>query len=312
MPAWYDALPGPAARALVDAVLEQWPQHASFFERSFKERDPRELEITEQLAQLVLRLYPNDRALLARGYRWMCEMVLEEELEFKRNDRYRYSSFQEVNELVYQQSERMAEYMHGLLLSAVAWHNHTRSITYFADRFLAANPVGYQHLEVGPGHGLLLYLAASDSRCKTVTGLDISSASLEQTQAALSRLGVEKPARCLACDIARPIDLAERFDSVVISEVCEHLEAPQTALLHLRGIMAPGGRIFVNMPINAPAIDHIYLLRTPEEVVELVRSAGFEIESSLNAPSSGYSEARARKLGASISVCVIGRVPRAC
>lgn len=306
---WYESLPGPASRKLLDALLHDWPEHAGFLEKSFRARDPREREVTEQLAELVLRLHPGDPSVLTRGYRWMCEMVREEELEFRRNGHYRYSSFREVNELVYQQRERMADYMAGLLLSSVCWANHTRSMAFYADRFLAGNAAGYRHLEVGPGHGLLLFMAAADPGCASVTGLDISRESLDQTGRALARLGSPKPTRCLTHDIARPIEESERFESVVLSEVCEHLESPGVALAHLRGIMAPGGRIFVNMPINSPAIDHIFLLKTPEEVVELVKSAGFEIEETMNAPASSYTEQRARKLSAAISVCVIGRAP---
>lgn len=309
MPTWYESLPGAATRRLVDGVLGTWPEHAGFLERSFRERDASELALTEQLAELVLRLHSEEVDRLSGGYRWMCEMVLEEDFEFKRSGHYRYSSFEEVDRLVYRDRVRMGQYMSGLLLSAVLWTNHVRSMAQYLGPFLGGNRDAYRHLEVGPGHGLLLYLAAADPRCSSVTGLDISAESLSRTQQALERLGSPKPAACLACDIAAPITTQQSFDSVVISEVCEHLEAPQLALENLRRVMEPGGRIFVNMPINAPAIDHIYLLRTPEEVVELVRSAGFEIESTLNAPTSGYSEARARKLGASISVCVIGRAP---
>ena len=306
---WIESLPGPACRRLVESVVAAWPEHIPFLEKSFRDRDEREQRMTERLAELVLRLHPEEVSVLSQGYRWMCEMVREEELEFRRNGRYRYASFREVNELVYQQRDRMAQYMSGLLVSSVFWANHTRSIAYFAEQFLRQNVDGYKHLEVGPGHGLLLFLAASDVRCASVTGLDISAESLAQTERALARLGSQKPTHCLTCDIARPLDLVERFDSVVLSEVCEHLEDPAAALRNLRGVMSPGGRIFVNMPINSPAIDHIYLLRTPEEVVALVESAGFQIESVMNAPASSYTEARARKLNAAISVCVIGRAP---
>ena len=309
MTPWSESLPGPASRRLAEQVVADWPEHAAFLERSFQARTPRELELTEQLAELVLRLQPDDAHLLTRGYRWMCEMVREEELQFRRTGSYRYASFREVNELVYQQRERMADYMHGLLVSSVLWANHTRSFAHYADRFLAQNSDGYRHLEVGPGHGLLLYLAAADPRCASVTGLDISAESLAQTERALTRLGAHKRAQYLASDIAQPLAWVERYDSVVLSEVCEHLEAPGLALSNLRGVMTQGGRIFVNVPVNSPAIDHIYLFKKPEEVVELVRGAGFEIEETQSAPATGYTEARALKFGAAISVCVIGRAP---
>ena len=63
----------------------------------------------------------------------------------------------------------------------------------------------------------------------------------------------------------------------------------------------------MNAPVNSPAIDHIYLFRTPEDLVSLVKAAGFEVESVRIAPASGFSEAKARKLGLSISCGIIGR-----
>jgi hypothetical protein len=42
--------------------------------------------------------------------------------------------------------------------------------------------------------------------------------------------------------------------------------------------MAPDGRIFINVPLNSPSPDHIYLLSTPEEVNALVESAGLTVE----------------------------------
>jgi len=41
--------------------------------------------------------------------------------------------------------------------------------------------------------------------------------------------------------------------------------------------LRPGGRLWVNVPINSPAPDHIYLFRTPEEAVDAVQAAGFEV-----------------------------------
>jgi hypothetical protein len=97
------------------------------------------------------------------------------------------------------------------------------------------------------------------------------------------------------------------FDSVVSSEACEHIEGPSTALVTLARVQAPSGRIFVNMPVNAPAADHIYLLTRPEDVFDMVRSAGFDIGDACFAPAAGYAEAKARRRKIAISVDVIGR-----
>jgi len=71
--------------------------------------------------------------------------------------------------------------------------------------------------------------------------------------------------------------------------------------------MVPGGRIFVNVPVNAPSIDHIYLLKTPEEAVDMVGQAGFEIEATRFAPAAGYPEDEVRRRKLAISVGVVCR-----
>jgi 2-polyprenyl-3-methyl-5-hydroxy-6-metoxy-1,4-benzoquinol methylase len=197
--------------------------------------------------------------------------------------------------------------MNGLLLSQIWWSNHTSVIAYYEREFLRDNVQGYRHLEIGPGHGLLLFFAAADPRCSLASGWDLSEASLDATSQALDKLGVPRQATLVRQSIFDPTPTDERFDSVVISEVCEHLEDPRAALASLGRVLAPEGRLFVNMPINSPAPDHLYLLRTPEEVVELVRSAGYTIEATRFFPLSGYGEARARKAGLTISCVVVAR-----
>ena len=61
MSLWYDSLPGPASRKLVDSVLGYWPEHEAFLERSFAARGEGDRAMTERLAELVLRLHPGDR-----------------------------------------------------------------------------------------------------------------------------------------------------------------------------------------------------------------------------------------------------------
>jgi 2-polyprenyl-3-methyl-5-hydroxy-6-metoxy-1,4-benzoquinol methylase len=145
---------------------------------------------------------------------------------------------------------------------------------------------GSDYLEIGPGHGLFLALAAQQPQVKSLTAWDISNESLRKTGEALRRL-----------DVARPIQLEQRdvmavreagsFDAIVIAEVLEHLEAPLAALQSLTRCLRQNGRMFVNVPINSPAPDHIFLLRSPQEAADLVRAAGLRIIDESLEPMSG-------------------------
>jgi hypothetical protein len=260
-------------------------------------------ETVERVSDLVLRLADGNLQRLIEGYRWMCEMVLEEELHFRRTGAYRYSRFEEVRDRVYFDDVVMTKYMDGLLLSQVLWANHITVLDNYIRSFVSKSRAGVRHLEVGPGHGLLLYLAASVPDIR-LTGWDVSTTSLDRTRDALSRLRAGREVALLLQSVFE-VTPGMKYDSVVISEVLEHLEQPKQALVGLRDCMTAGARIYVNAPVNSPAVDHIYLFRTPDELVELVRDSGFKVESTCFAPSTGYTEARARKHKTSISCAVI-------
>jgi 2-polyprenyl-3-methyl-5-hydroxy-6-metoxy-1,4-benzoquinol methylase len=294
----------PSLYQLASVQLDAWPEHEKFLTKRFASGDQQK---AERLAGLVLRLTGGDPTILAADYRWTCDRLLEEELYFRRTGRYRLTSFAEAEREVYSNKEYMTRYMNGLLLSQIWWGNHTGVINYYVDEFLVGNPPGYRHLEVGPGHGLLLYFAANDARCSLAEGWELSEASLEASRLALRRLAPEREARLVRRSVFDDSPVDARYDSIVISEVCEHLEDPKAALEGLRAVLAPGGRLLVNMPVNSPAPDHLFLLRTPEEVVALVSDSGYDIEATRAFPVSGYSEARARKAGSTISCVVVAR-----
>jgi 2-polyprenyl-3-methyl-5-hydroxy-6-metoxy-1,4-benzoquinol methylase len=297
----------PSLTRLVAAVLAMWPDHAKFLRTSFSVRDAAMLSHGEDVSGMIERLGGGQINALCEGYRWMCDMVRDEDLYFRRYGRYRLSTFAEACQEVYFNDAVIDKYMKGLLLSQVMWSNHGMVQKFFIEKFLRQAAPGGRLLEVGPGHGLLLALAAKHAGCVELCGWDISTISLEHTAACLQRLEVATPTRLERQDVLAGADCFTRFDSVVFSEVCEHLEEPSAALVTLRRVMAPRGRIFVNMPVNAPAVDHIYLLTRPEDVVDMVRDTGFDIEDVCFAPASGYAEADARRRKIPISVGVIGR-----
>jgi 2-polyprenyl-3-methyl-5-hydroxy-6-metoxy-1,4-benzoquinol methylase len=293
----------------VARVNERWPEHRDVLAKSLAACSEEAKDTAHRAAELIERLAGPDLDDMIEGYRWMCEMIVEEEIHFRRNGTYRFSTFDEANREVYANAPLMQRYMAGVLLSQVLWSNHISCFDFYTRRYVAGLGTASRHLEVGPGHGLLLYKAAEREVAELV-GWDVSSTSLDRTTACLEKLGVRRPVTLDARNVFAPLESQdhERFDSIVISEVLEHVERPQQALAALRYCLAPGGRIFINIPVNSPCIDHIYLWRTPEDVVELVRDAGFVVDAVHLAPVTGYTEARARKFSVAISVCIIAHI----
>jgi 2-polyprenyl-3-methyl-5-hydroxy-6-metoxy-1,4-benzoquinol methylase len=268
----------PHTRSIVDAVLAVWPEHGSYLQKSLRPRTPSMLHATEAAAEATGRLIAGDERRVASDYRWTCDRLREEELFFHRNGHYRLSTFAEANAEVYSNHEYMSRYVNGLLLTQVLWYNHVATFDMFLNRVIGSYNEPFDYLEVGPGHGLMVYFAAASSFSQHVEAWDVSAVSLRETRTALKVLGVNKPVTLSEVDILKAGQPQRHYNLIVISEVLEHLEKPEVALAFLHAVLADGGRIFVNVPINSPSPDHIYLLESDAAVRDLIRAAGFHIE----------------------------------
>lgn len=275
-----DALLGerPASLALANIALTAWPEHDKFLIRSFRQRSSEVLDATEIVSTAILKLIDGDERRFGEDYRWTCDRLREEEIFFHREGRYRLSTFADAYAEVYSNHEYMRRYVGGLLLTQALWFNHVAIMEMFLSRVLGATTGPFDYLEIGPGHGLMTYFAAELKLARSLEAWDVSSVSLEETKAALGKLGVPKPVALVETDILQVGAARRRFDLVVMSEVLEHLEAPVTALRFLRSAIADGGRIFLNVPINSPSPDHLYLFTSPDDVVAVIEESGLRVE----------------------------------
>ncbi|WP_281932459.1 class I SAM-dependent methyltransferase [Roseibium album] len=296
----------PSINKIAEAVESVWPEHARYIAKSLSGRDSDTLATTELLAEAVLRLAGDRLETVAHHYRWTCDRLREEELFFHRNDRYRLSTFEEADREVYSNSEYMQKYVDGLLFSQILWSNHAASCHFYfkeTPRFVAP---GGRMLEIGPGHGLMVYLAMREFGLADVTAWDISPVSVEHTRHALSELGVTG-ATLQVQDIMSVPDGTPPANIVVLSEILEHLEDPVAAMERIRPLVADDGVVFVNVPINSPSPDHLYLMRTLDDARMLLRETGFDIVSENAFATQGHAIDKALRNKISISVCMFGR-----
>ncbi len=304
---------------LLDEVLRVWPGHAKALAKSIGERDPSLLHHTETLASAITRLEPiidGGRAKLAEDFRFLCErIILPEELHFRRNGRYRLSRFEDALSEVYSDRPFMTRYMNGLLMSHVLWLNHARATQHYVERFLPGIRSGAEHLEIGPGHGLLLHLAAESGRVARLTGWDVAAASLDSSRHALAALGTTQGVSFECKDAFAAASLNDsdrgRFDSIVLSEVLEHLEQPAEALASLYQLCKPGGRVWINVPANSPAPDHLFLVQDIGEATALVEAAGFGIVETASYAMPGISVERAIRDKMTLNCVIVGERPAA-
>jgi len=296
----------PQTAQVISAILSAWPDHVKFLEKSFGARTAEQMETSEEIADAVLTLIGDRLAEFADDYVWLCARVREEELFFFREERYRLSTFEEAFRQVYNDFTFMSRYMNALLLTDLVWYNHLAGMDFYRRRGPGLLGGARRLLEVGPGHGLLLFLALRDFAPASAAVWDISDASMAQTRHALAALGrdpgdVDFVMRNIVADGPSP----EQFDMIIFSEVLEHLEDPDRALRYLHSALAPGGRIIVNVPLNSPAPDHLFLLRSPEEAVATMTRNGYDVLETTMFATRGMDVARALRQQASVSCWMI-------
>lgn len=295
----------PTLEHLLSEQLQVSPSHEKLLTRRFTGLDEDDLARAEYLAELISRLIGGRERSFCEDYAWLCDEQVAEELQFRRNKRYRLTTMEEAVDQVYSNKDYMARYMNGLLMTQLWWSNHTQAISYYREKFVSQNALGHSHLEIGPGHGLLLFMALNSGRAGAVESWDISPASIDATQKALTALGIAKMPKMVLQDMfANPTG---EFDSIVFSEVLEHMEKPGHAVDVLRNLLSSNGRLFINMPINSPAPDHLFNLATPEQVLEFISERGLAIEDHAFFPATNYSLEDARRKKLSINCAVIAR-----
>ncbi len=299
----------PSLARICAAVLDVWPEHQQFLSLRFADPAESTLPIAEEMAELVVRIAGSDLPTFADSYRWTCEALIAEDLHFRRTGGYRWTFFEDAHREVYSRIDYMQNYLRGLLLSQVLWANQATSFHFYVERFLARLKPGADYLEIGPGHGLLMYFAARSPLIGSITGWDVSESSLAMTRHTMKTIGMQYPFKLELHNILEPASVQEVYDAVVLSEVLEHLDRPDAALATVYRALKPGGLAFFNVPVNSPAPDHIYYWGAPSEVEELVRSVGFKIVDSDAAPTTGYSLDRALRRRVTINTLIVASRP---
>jgi 2-polyprenyl-3-methyl-5-hydroxy-6-metoxy-1,4-benzoquinol methylase len=224
---------------------------------------------------------------LAECYDRIVKDTLREQMYFQRHKKYRHSSFQDVARHVYFNDDYMQKYMHGLALTGYLWPNHRQLLSFF-NSSLPRQKTG-RYLEVGPGHGIYMVSAMRKSEFSRFEGIDLSPTSVRMTRDLLSSgfFGDFDDYQINEQDfLGSELDHGA-YDALVMGEVLEHVERPDKFLARIRQIAADDAFIFITTPINAPAIDHIYLFDSYESIEKLVEESGLYVAQRLLVPYPG-------------------------
>lgn len=274
-------------RRFADIVVEQNHVHGPFMKDTLANLSSDEIRHLDAYIDFCIKK-GYDTEYLAKSYRTIVMGTVHEQIYFRKHGRYRHSTFAEVASDVYFNAEYMSHYMYGLALTSYFWPNHLAMLNFFK-KTLPQNSSG-RYLEVGPGHGYYLMTAMLQSRYGAFLGVDISETSVAMTKDLINHFmaGQTIPFELRCLDFLAATDLQPKsFDAVVMGEVLEHVEQPQLFLRRIRDIAKDDAYIYITTCVNAPEIDHIYLFKSPEEVMQLFASCGLGVREQLICPYAG-------------------------
>jgi len=277
--------------------------HRKFVDRSLAALTPEELDRFEQYLAFCVSSCA-DIPYIVESYLTVVQDTVAEQMFFFQHGRYRHSTYSEVADFVYNNSDYMNRYMYGLVVTAFLWANHVKMARFFAERLPRDRSGSY--LEIGPGHGYYMMTAVARSEYDHFVGVDVSQASIEQTRALIRHFApaaIDK-VDLRHCDFLREDSLTTgSFDAIVMGEVLEHVENPGAFLGRIAALARPGAFIYVTTCVNAPAIDHIFLWRTIEDLEALFVQSGLKVKEGLRLPYEGrtLNQSIAQKLSINVA-----------
>lgn len=287
---------------LFNLIKSENSQHSKYLDKVNLSDDDK-IELSN-----LIRYYINNNIDLnyqSESYLTMLNDTMKETNFFAQNGHYRYSSFNEVKDKVYFNTDYMKKYMVGLALSSYIWLAHIKIRKFFTE-YIDNIKSGKNYLEIGPGHGEFFTRAVKSRKFTNYLGVDLSPTSIELTKDMVS-YQVGELAKCcnFLCEDFFSFKPDKNADLIVIGEVLEHVENPLLFLKKSREILSENGEIFATIPINAPAIDHIYLFSHPDDVENLAKDANLKIKQSEYCIANNYSLEKALKFKSAVTMCVV-------
>jgi 2-polyprenyl-3-methyl-5-hydroxy-6-metoxy-1,4-benzoquinol methylase len=218
---------------------------------------------------------------VAEDYLKMVRDMRKEGLYFYKHNEYCCKSQDIANQNVYSRPEIMSYYMSALLISQILWKHHFCIFIYFkkriTDYFDEESTI--KILDIGPGHGFFsFFIKETIPEFESIDFVDISETSLAMTK---KIIGENDKLNYYLKDIF-DFDESEKYDFIVLGEVLEHLDKPQDILRKLARLLSDKGILWITTPTNSPALDHVYLFKTKEEVVDLIKECDLEVDNSVN------------------------------
>lgn len=290
---------------LISLIIEKNLLQKKYLQKSVSELNDEEYQNLEYLIKFYDYIGYSIK-FQADSYIMFIEDSMEETKYFIENNKYRYSKLSEVEDSIYFNDDYMTKYMIGLALSTYFWKSHLIMKRWFIEKIKQLNDCKNKYfLEIGPGHGEYFSKVLKVIDFKGYDAIDLSESSVKLTSEFV-KFTIKDCTKNykIICDDFFKHNFSNKYDMVVMGEVLEHVENPKEFLEKIYSVSTEDARVYITTVINGPAKDHITLFRTREEVFNIVRNAGFEVEDYLCTVSNGISIEKAIKKRACINIAL--------
>jgi SAM-dependent methyltransferase len=209
------------------------------------------------------------------GYAEFANDSMRNQVFYEKHGRYRATNYDDVRRTCYFDEEHMTRrYLPGMWLSHHLWPQHFHMLRGFETGILPRVRHASLFFEVGVGCGMYSKRTLELLPDIRGVGFDISRFALRYTERVMDAFGVRERYTLEERDIRH--GFATPCDFLICQEVLEHLETPAKFCTWLFGLVRPGGHAYITAALNAAHSDHIHLFRTPAELEDMLRAAGFQ------------------------------------
>ncbi len=143
---------------------------------------------------------------------------------------------------------------------------HTTRRDWIMERIARLGQGATRALEVGPGSGI--YLPALAAVASEVVAADIETAYLAQAE---KLAGEIDQLRCVQDDITNTELPAGSFDLILCTEVIEHIEDSQAALIGLRSLLSDSGVLILSTPQRYSPLELCAKIAFLPGIIQIVR-----------------------------------------
>ena len=275
-------------KRIIDLINRKSPLQKKRLQRYLSEQDEQFWHLAEDFVrsyESFLQSEGLDTEYLVYAYLKMCQDMLKEQVKFLRTGCYSIRSAEQAYRDTYSNTVEMTSYMFGLGLSQFLWKNHYRIYRFLNRQIVRYADETASYLEIGAGHGLFLVEALRNMNCQHFEVVDISPVSIDISRKIIHFMS-DKADRVnfMNMDMLHYDNQSAQFDFITMGEVIEHFEDPVPLLKKLKGLLSDQGRAFITTCSNCPAIDHVYLFNSVEEIRTMIRDCNFEIVEELVLP----------------------------